>query len=172
MMLCSLLLGILGAVPRVGAALRFDVDADAVIEDDDDDDYRPRVMPRRRQTKSGQPVGPRTDEPSIQGARFLLLACKRAPNTGHGTVHLLHGGNTKIAPPPCNFRTNHVRPSAINVLSHIRPYSVHNELHAIIADSFCLSSAGHPPRLLHAPLCCQSSPESRVFVEPNHGHCR
>jgi hypothetical protein len=46
-------------------------------------------------------------------------------NTGPGTVHLLHGGNTKIATPPCNFCTNHVRPSAINVLTHIRPYNVH-----------------------------------------------
>jgi hypothetical protein len=50
---CSLLHGILCAVPRVGAALRFDGDADAEIEDDADDD-RPRVFPRSRQTKSGQ----------------------------------------------------------------------------------------------------------------------
>jgi hypothetical protein len=81
MMLCSLLLGILCAVPRVGAVLRFDVDADAEIEDDDDDDDRPHVMPRRRQTKSGQPVSSRTDEPSIQGARFVRLACNRAPTS-------------------------------------------------------------------------------------------
>jgi hypothetical protein len=53
MMICSLLLGILCAVPQVGAALLFDGDADAEIEDDvadnNDDDDHPRVLPRRRQ---------------------------------------------------------------------------------------------------------------------------
>jgi hypothetical protein len=52
MIICLLFLGILCAVPRVGVALRFDGDADAEIEDDDHD--RPRVLPLRRQTKSGQ----------------------------------------------------------------------------------------------------------------------
>jgi hypothetical protein len=52
-MICALLLGILCAVPRVGAVLRFDGDCSSEIEDDAEDD-RPRVLPRRRQTKSGQ----------------------------------------------------------------------------------------------------------------------
>jgi hypothetical protein len=53
MMICSLFLGILCAVPQVGAALRFDADTDADAEIEDDDD-RPRLFPRSRQTKSGQ----------------------------------------------------------------------------------------------------------------------
>jgi hypothetical protein len=77
MMICALLLGIICAVARVGAVLRFDGDADAEIEDVVVYD-RPRVLPRRRQTKSGQPVGPRTDEPSIKRHGLCFSLAKGA----------------------------------------------------------------------------------------------
>jgi hypothetical protein len=69
--------GILCAVPRVGAALRFDGDGDAEIENVDDDD-RPRGLPWRRQSKSGQPVSPRTDEPSFKRRGLCFSLAKGA----------------------------------------------------------------------------------------------
>jgi hypothetical protein len=73
MMICALLISILCAVPRVGAALRFDGHGDSEIDDFDAD--RPRMLPLRQQTKSGQPVT-RTDEPSFKRRGFCVSLAK------------------------------------------------------------------------------------------------
>jgi hypothetical protein len=151
----SQLLGILCAVPRVRAVLRFEGDADAEIEDDDDDD-RPRVLPRHLQTKSGQPVSPRTHEPSLKRRGLCFSLAKgadrpgRAPRRSH-RAWPLRRFDERAKRRRCPLRRGHLL-STRPILLHTRKLiqvEVHTQVCVPVAFAdAALSSAAHRPTCL------------------------